>query len=81
MNYKNETIRTLQTFPSDYSLGDVLFSALQKEAVKNGQSLSFLRNISDEDIYTRVEQVLSNVEETTDAPMTDEEYLTWINSK
>jgi hypothetical protein len=78
LNYKNETIRTLQTFPSEYSLGDVLFSALQKEAVKNGQSLNFLRNISDEDMYTRVEQVLSNLEDTTP---TEEEYLTWINSK
>jgi len=79
--YKNETLRTLQTFPTDYSLGDVLYSALQKEAVKNGQSLSFLRNISDEDIYTRVEQVLQNVEITVDSPMTDEEYLTWLNNK
>lgn len=81
MNYKNETLRTLQTFPVDYSLGDVLYGALQKEAVKNGQSLSFLLEISDEDIYTRVEQVLQNTEITTDAPMTDEEYLTWVNSK
>lgn len=81
MNYKNETLRTLQTFPADYSLGDVLFSALQKEAVKNGQSLSFLRDISDEDIYTRVEQVLQDIQGETDMPLSDESYITWINSK
>lgn len=79
MNYKNETLRTLQTFPAEYSLGDVLFSALQKEAIKHGQSLSFLRDISDEDIYTRVEQILQNSE--IDTPMSDEEYVIWVNNK
>ena len=81
MNYKNETLRTLQTFPTDYSLGDIIYEAWQKEAVKHGQSLSFLRDISDEDMYTRVEKVAQRLETTTDTPMTDEEYLTWVNSK
>ena len=81
MNYKNETLRTLQTFPADYSLGDVIYEAWQKEAVKHGQSLSFLRSISDEDMYTRVEKVAQSLEISNDVPMTDEEYLIWVNSK
>jgi hypothetical protein len=58
MNYKNEAIRALQTLPKDYSLGDVLFASFQKRAVENGQSLNFLRTISDEDLYTDVEKAI-----------------------
>jgi hypothetical protein len=78
LNYKNEALRTLQTFPSEYTLGDVLFSAFQKEAVKNGQTISFLRNVSDEDAYTLVEKALNNL---SDIAITEDELVTWVNSK
>lgn len=80
MNYKNETLRTLQKFPIEYSLGDVIFSALQKIAVKNGQSLNFLREVSDEDLYTATEKSLNSITE-VDSEITELELINWVNSK
>ena len=80
MNYKNEALRTLQVFPNEYTLGDVLFSSFQKEAIKNGQTLSFLRNISDEDAFTLVEKAI-NILKDSDNTITEEELITWVNNK
>jgi hypothetical protein len=59
MNYKNEALRVMQEIANEhpnYTLGDVLFSCFQKVAVKNNQSLNFLREVEDEDLYTLVEK-------------------------
>jgi succinate dehydrogenase flavin-adding protein (antitoxin of CptAB toxin-antitoxin module) len=59
MNYKNEALRVMQEIANehpDYTLGDVLYSCFQKVAVKNKQSLNFLREVEDEDLYTLVEK-------------------------
>lgn len=61
MNYKNEALRTLQDLAKEcptYSLGDLLYACFQKSATKNNQSLNFLRQISDEDLYTDVEKAI-----------------------
>lgn len=76
MRYRNEALRLLQTMPSDYSLGDVLYAVFQKEATKNKVSLSFLRELKDEDIYTKVEQVLKA--ESAEEELTEEEKNKWI---
>ena len=65
MNFRNEAIRTIQELAKqhmDYTLGDILFACFQKTAVKNGQTLNFLRSISDEDLYTEVEKTLKREE-------------------
>ncbi len=62
--------------PSNYNLGDVLFSVFQTEAVQNGISLDFLRRMDDEDVYTRVEQALKI--ETVEKELTEEEKQEWI---
>ena len=79
MRYRNETLRALQLLPEDYTLGDVIYAAFQKEAVKNGQSLNFLRRITDEDLYNRVEQVVR--EETKEIPTTEVEFIEWVTYK
>lgn len=59
INYKNESLRQaieLGKQQPTYTLGQILFSWLQKEAVKNGQSVSFLLNTTDEDLYTNIEK-------------------------
>lgn len=55
MNFRNQAIRELLEFPNSYSLGDVLYSVLQSEAVKNKTTLGFLRKLEDEEIYTLVQ--------------------------
>lgn len=65
MNYKNEALRTIQQLGNehpDYSLGDLLFACFQKDAVKNGKSIDFLRSIIDEDLYTSVEKAFKKEE-------------------
>lgn len=76
MRFRNEALRLMQTMPSDYNLGDVLFAIFQKEANKNGISLNFLRQLEDEDIYTRVEQVVKF--ESAEKELTEEEKQQWI---
>jgi hypothetical protein len=59
INYKNESLRQaieLGKQNPTYSLGQILFSWLQKDAVKNGQSLSFLLDMTDETLYTNLEK-------------------------
>jgi len=65
MNYRNEALRQLQELArqhTDYSAGDILFTALQKLALQKGVSLSFLREISDEDFYTQIEKTIKKEE-------------------
>lgn len=76
MRFRNEALRLMQTMPSDYNLGDILFAIFQKEAVNNGLSLNFLRELKDEDIYTRVEQVVKF--ESAEKELTTEEKEQWI---
>jgi hypothetical protein len=76
MRYRNEALRAMQLMPSNYNLGDVLFSVFQTEAVQNGISLDFLRRMDDEDVYTRVEQALKI--ETAEKELTEEEKQEWI---
>lgn len=59
MNYKNEALRVMQEIANEqpnYTLGDVIFSCFQKVAVNNKQSLNFIREVEDEDLYTLVEK-------------------------
>lgn len=59
MNFRNETLRDLQEFArqhTDYSTGDLLYAFLQKLSIRHGVSVSFLREISDEDFYTQLER-------------------------
>jgi hypothetical protein len=76
MRYRNEALRAMQLMPSNYNLGDVLFSVFQTEAVQNGISLDFLRRMDDKDVYTRVEQALKI--ETAEKELTEEEKQEWI---
>jgi hypothetical protein len=77
MNYRNETFREMENFSKDYTVGDVLFAAFQKEAVKHGISLDFLRRISDEDAYTLVENAKEI--EAKETAVTEEYLTNWIN--
>lgn len=60
MNYKNITLRELKEFgdeQSNYSLADLWYSILQPVAVANNKpSLNWLRDISDEQMFTFVER-------------------------
>ena len=57
MNYKNEAFRDLtkraNQFP-DYTLAEIIFSTLQKVATDNGQSMSWILDYADEDLYTEM---------------------------
>ena len=56
MNYKNISLRELIEFGNEnpqYAVGDLLFSVLQPVALANGKSsLAWLRDISDEQMFT-----------------------------
>lgn len=60
MNYKNETLRQIMAFGAEnpeYTLTDLLYSVLQPVAIANNKpSLNWLRNISDEQMFTFVEK-------------------------
>lgn len=60
MNYKNITLRELKEFGDehpDYSVADLLYSVLQPVAIHNEKSsLQWIRNISDEQMFTFVER-------------------------
>jgi hypothetical protein len=60
MNYKNITLRELIEFGNEnpnYTVGDLLFSILQPVAVHNKKgSLQWLRDISDEQMFTFVDK-------------------------
>lgn len=45
---------------SDYSAADILYSALRGIAKKKGASVSFLRGISDRELYKEIEMSLRN---------------------
>lgn len=80
MNYTQETLRRVQVIAKEnpeMNFGEVMVTCFQSEAVKAGQSLNFLTEINDEDIYTIVEKVKTEKEN----PVTEEELKTWINSK
>lgn len=65
MNIKNETLRTMQELGKqhpNYSLGDIIFASFQTLATQKGESLDFLRSISDEDFYNASETVLKREE-------------------
>ena len=65
MNFKNEALRTMQELGKqhpDYSLGDILFACFQPAANKKNNSLNFLRDFSDEDLYTLTEKSLKREE-------------------
>jgi len=82
MNYTQESLRALQALGQkhqDMNLGDLLFTAFQKEAVKNGGSLSFLRKLSSEDAYTLVENAINT--DFADEQYTEEEFENWQNKK
>lgn len=82
MNYTQETLRELQVLGQknpELELGDLLFTAFQKEAVKHGKSLDFLRHIKAEDLYTLVYQ--STSEDLRDNAMSDEEWELWTAKK
>lgn len=60
MNYKANCLEELKQFSREndsYSFGDVLFSLIQKIAVENKTSVSFLRDIKDEDYFTLIEKI------------------------
>lgn len=60
MNYKANCLEELKQFSREndsYSFGDVLFSLIQKLAVENKTSVSFLRDIKDEDYFTLIEKI------------------------
>lgn len=60
MNYKANCLEELKQFSREndsYSFGDVLFSLIQKLAVENKTSVSFLREIKDEDYFTLIEKI------------------------
>lgn len=66
MNFKNESIRTLQDLATEYpnySLGELMFSCFQKIAVKNKTTVSVFLTLSDEDIYTEIEKTFKRLEE------------------
>ena len=56
---RQEAIRMLLKFPQEYSLGDIIFAVFQTEAVKNGVSLNFLRQIENADAYILAEKALN----------------------
>lgn len=59
MNYKANCHEELKQFSKEnenYSFGDVLFSFLQKIAVENNKSVSYLRDITDEQYFTLIEK-------------------------
>lgn len=59
MNYKANCHEELKQFSKEndsYSFGDILFSFLQKIAVENNNSVSFLRDITDEQYFTLIEK-------------------------
>lgn len=83
MNLTQEALRVMQKIGQinqDLSVGDILFDCFQKEATENGQSLNFLRKISVEDIYTKVEKTLAYMAK-DDSHLTDEEFSEWTNKK
>ena len=80
MNYTQESLRAMQEIARqnpELSFGDLVQTCFQGIATQNGQSLNFLRNQTDEDIYTIVE----NVKVVKESPVTEEELETWVNSK
>lgn len=80
MNYTQETLRAMQEIARqnpDLTFGDLVQTCFQSLAIRNGQSLNFLRNQTDEDIYTIVE----NVKVVKESPVTEEELKTWVNAK
>ncbi len=80
MNYTQETLRAMQEIARqnpDLTFGDLVQTCFQSLAIRNGQSLNFLRNQTDEDIYTIVE----NVKVVKESPVTEEELKTWVNGK
>ncbi len=82
MNYNQETLRAMQTLAQknpDFELGEIVFTAWQSLAVKNGESLDFLRHIKSEDLYTCVEIALNK--DFKDTEMTNEEWELWTNKK
>ena len=81
MNFRNEALRTMQEIANrhpKYTLGDVVFACFQKLAVKNDTSLSFLREISDEDLYTQVEKAVNLHSE--DPLLSERDYLNIVNN-
>jgi hypothetical protein len=60
LNYKANCLEELKQFSKEndtYSFGDVLFSLIQKLAVENNTSVSFLREVTDEDYFTLIEKI------------------------
>jgi hypothetical protein len=60
LNYKANCLEELKQFSREndsYSFGDVLFSLIQKIAVDNKTSVSFLREVTDEDYFTLIEKI------------------------
>jgi hypothetical protein len=60
LNYKANCLEELKQFSREndsYSFGDVLFSLIQKIAVENKTSVSFLREVTDEDYFTLIEKI------------------------
>lgn len=81
MNYTQEALRAMQKLGQnnpEMSLGDILFTCFQKSATESKNSLNFLREISSEDLYTKVENAVINTSK-EDTVMTDEEWNTWSN--
>lgn len=60
MNYKNITLRELLEFGAecpDYSVGDLIYSIFQPVAIANNKcSLGWIREISDEQMFTFVDR-------------------------
>ena len=63
MNFKNNALRELQNFSKDfpdYSLGEILYSALRLTGAKK---ISDLLTLSDEEIFSAVEKAKSQERE------------------
>jgi hypothetical protein len=59
MNYKancHEELKQLSKDNPDYTFGDILFSVLKSVAPGKGSSMTFLREITDEEYFTLIEK-------------------------
>lgn len=82
MNFKQEALRAIQVLGQqnpELGLGDLIFTCFQKTATEKNNSLNFLRDISDEDLYSSVEFALEK--DFKDSTMTDEEWGLWTAKK
>lgn len=64
-----DTCKTL----TDYSLAEILFTAFQRFAVKNGTSLAFLMDVDDKTLYYALAEALERELDDDGRPFTQED--------